>query len=276
MTRPAVASGRRMLVAVLLALSAAAIAQDQNATADMFRASQTPTAAPKPPSAAVQAVTELDRLSPEARLYGHAARRGDHIVVVAEIASAQLELGHWQDGGSVDIRLLGPNQTPAGTAHGAILAGSRAAAVDVPLTQAGRGPWTASIHVNGAAELAVAIDVPSSASTLLGDPLIFRAQARPNAPLHPVADFAFLRTERLHVEWPVLTPLDQRQARLLDQRGQPLPVNASVIETPDGATTMLAADVVLTPLAAATYVVEVTVGAGATTEQRYVAFRIAR
>ena len=248
----------------------------QAPTAEMFRASQSPSAPAKAPGAAVQAIAELERVSPDARLYGHAARRGDHVVVVAEIASGQLTMGRWADGGAVEARLLGPNQTPAGSAHGEIAKGTRAASIDVPLADAGRGPWTASIHVTGSGELAVAVDVPSTPSGLLGDPLVFRALARPNAPLQPVADFAFLRTERLHVQWPVLKTLDQRQARLLDQRGQPLPVNAGVLETRNGDATTLSADVTLTPLAASTYVVEVSVGSGATTEQRYVAFRVVR
>ncbi|MFI5179049.1 MAG: hypothetical protein ACHQO8_10815 [Vicinamibacterales bacterium] len=230
----------------------------------------------RPPGAAVQAAADLERTSPESRVYGHAARRGDHVVVVAEIASNQLDGTRWADGGQVDVRLLGPMQSPVSRAHGEIARGSRAAAVELPLADAGRGPWTASIHVTGSGELAVAVDVPSTAPGLLGDPLVFRSIARPNAPLTPVADFAFLRTERLHVEWPVLKPLDQRQARLLDQRGQPLPVTASALETENGGLTTLAADVALTPLAAATYVVEVAVGAGAATELHYVAFRVVR
>jgi VWFA-related protein len=252
----------------------------QAPTAEMLRASEAAAARgtrqTPPPSAAVQAVAELERVSPESRVYGHAARRGDHVVVVAEIASAQLELGRWADGAAVDGRLLGPNQTPAGSAHGSIARGSRAVAIDVPLAEAGRGPWTASVHVTGSGELAVGIDVPATPLKLLGDPLVFRSLMTPNAPLRPVADFAFRRTERLHVEWPVLVPLDQRQARLLDQRGQPLAVNASALETRDGAATTLSADVALAALAAGTYVVEIVVSAAGVAEQRYVAFKVVR
>ena len=139
------------------------------------------------------------------------------------------------------------------------------------------GPWTASVRIKSAdRELVDRIDVPSIAGKLLGDPLVFRASTLPNSTTTPVADFAFRRTERIHVEWPVLTPLDQRQARLLDSRGQPLPVNASATELQSTGTTVLAADLALTPLAAGEYVVEVVVNAGATSEQRLVAFRVVR
>ena len=74
----------------------------------------------------------------------------------------------------------------------------------------------------------------------------------------------------------MLTPLDQRQARLLDSRGQPLPVNASATELQSTGTTVLAADLALTPLAAGEYVVQVVAGAGAVSETRLVAFRVVR
>jgi non-ribosomal peptide synthetase component F len=118
--------------------------------------------------------------------------------------------------------------------------------------------------------------VPSIEGKLLGDPLVFRASTLPNSTTTPVADFAFRRTERIHVEWPVLTPLDQRQARLLDSRGQPLPINASATELQSTGTTVLAADLALTTLAAGEYVVEVAAAAGGVTEQRLVAFRVVR
>ena len=252
----------------------------QAPTAAMFKASQEAAARagqpPPAPSAVQFALAELQRVNPEANIYNVAARRGDHVVVVAEISSAQVELGRWNDGAGVEIQINAPGRTPAGTGHGEIARGARSALVDVPLEEK-YGPWTASVRVkSGDRELVDRIDVPFIAGKLLGDPLVFRASTLPNSTTKPVADFAFRRTERIHVEWAVLTPLDQRQARLLDARGQPLPVNAGATELQSVGATVLAADIALTPLAPGDYVVEVNVGAGAASETKLVAFRVVR
>ena len=252
----------------------------QAPTATMFKASQDAAARagspPPSPSAVSQALAELLRVNPEANSYSHAARRGDRVVVVAEISSAQLELGRWPSGAIVDVQLNAPGRKPAGAGRGEIAPGGRSASVDVPLEEK-YGPWTASVRIKSAdRELVDRIDVPSVEGKLVGDPLIFRASTLPNSPTKPVADFAFRRTERIHIEWPVVAALDQRQARLLDSRGQPLPVNASATELQSGGTRLLSVDVALAPLAPGEYVVEVVVGAGATTEQRFVAFRVVR
>jgi len=252
----------------------------QAPTAAMYKASQEAAARagqpPPAPSAVQQALAELLRVNPEANIYSVAARRGDRVLVVAEISSAQLELGRWNDGAAVEVQLNAPGRTPAGAGRGEIPRGKRAALVEVPLEEK-FGPWTASVRIKSAdRELVDRIDVPFIAGKLLGDPLVFRASTLPNSTTTPVADFAFRRTERIHVEWPVLTPLDQRQARLLDSRAQPLPINASATQLQSTGTTVLAADLALTPLAAGEYVVEVVVSAGAVSETRLVAFRIVR
>jgi hypothetical protein len=200
-------------------------------------------------------------------------------MVVAEIASAQIELGRWPDGADVEVQLNAPGRTPAGAGHEQIARGSRAALVEVPL-EVKSGPWTASIRVkSGDRELVDRIDVPSVVGTLLGDPLVSRASTLPNSTSTPVADFAFRRTERIHVVWPVVASLalDRRQARLLDSRGQPLPVNAGATELQfRPGITVLAADIALTPLAPGDYVVEMVAGAGAVSETKLVAFRVVR
>jgi VWFA-related protein len=255
----------------------------QAPTAAMFKASQEAAARatqpPPAPTAVQQALAELLRVNPEANIYSAAARYGDRVMVVAEIASAQIELGRWPDGADVEVQLNAPGRTPAGAGHEQIARGSRAALVEVPL-EVKSGPWTASIRVkSGDRELVDRIDVPSVVGTLLGDPLVSRASTLPNSTSTPVADFAFRRTERIHVVWPVVTSLalDRRQARLLDSRGQPLPVNAGATELQfRPGITVLAADIALTPLAPGDYVVEMVAGAGAVSETKLVAFRVVR
>ena len=70
---------------------------------------------------------------------------------------------------------------------------------------------------------------------------VFRANPGPRAPLRPVADFKFFRTERMHVEWAPTKPLDDRTARLLNRRGEPLAVPVALTERADGDRMVLAA-----------------------------------
>ncbi len=251
----------------------------QAPTAAMLEASEDAAARagtePPPPAPAEVAIAELGRVDPEADVYTYAARRGDRLAVVAEIASGEVELGHWSDGAAVDVALSEGGAAGA-TGHADIPRGARSALILLPWK-----PSTSrqSVGVRITAErgeLADRIDVPAGATSLLGDALVFRASTLPNAPLHAVADFAFRRTERIHVEWPVLAALDRRLARLLDPHGRPLTVNASAMETTDAGAITLAADVVLNPLAPGEYVLEVVAGGGAKTETRLVAFRLVR
>ena len=64
----------------------------------------------------------------------------------------------------------------------------------------------------------------------------------------------------MHIEWPMLKPFDDRQARLLSRVGQPLAVSVTLTTPP--IVSILAADINLAPLAAGDYVIEVTAGKG--------------
>ena len=72
----------------------------------------------------------------------------------------------------------------------------------------------------------------------------------------------------------MLTALDQRIARLLDRRGQPLALPVTVTERDSDGRAVVAADLILGPLAEGDYVIELVVGSGAETERRFVAIRI--
>jgi hypothetical protein len=68
----------------------------------------------------------------------------------------------------------------------------------------------------------------------------------------------------------------QRVARLLTRQGQPLPVPVTLTELERDGLPSLAADLVLAPLSEGDYVVELTIGSGASEETRYVAIRVTR
>ena len=68
--------------------------------------------------------------------------------------------------------------------------------------------------------------------------------------------------------------MDNRSARLLNRRGEPLPIEVPVTEKPDGAGFAIAVDVGLAPLAQGDYVIELTATAGSDKIQKLLAFRI--
>ena len=107
----------------------------------------------------------------------------------------------------------------------------------------------------------VKMDPPSAA--LVGEPLAYRSSSRVAA--RPVAGFEFARNERLRAEWPVLAPLDRREARLLDRNGKPLPVELPLSEDP--ARKALVLEMSLSGLPRGDYLIDLTAGSGATIER---------
>jgi VWFA-related protein len=102
---------------------------------------------------------------------------------------------------------------------------------------------------------------------LLGEPVMTINWKR-------TASLIATRADRIRIAWPVLAAIDQRQARLLDRRGQalavPVEVSEDVSQTPPG----LVLDLRLAPLARGEYSIEVTVGAGAARDRRVLPLKI--
>jgi hypothetical protein len=193
----------------------------------------------------------LSRLRTTAELFlaGTADKNG--ISVVAELAGSVAATGAWLDGSSIAVTASGAGGAVT-EGKGRIEPGTRGALVRVP-APAGAGAPT---------------------DALLGAPVLYRATPAASSPLRPVADMQYRRTERAHIEWPLLTPIDQRSARLLAKDGSPLPVPVTLTERDNNGTSVLAADLNLAPLAVGDYVVELTAGAGPRSEKAYVALRI--
>jgi len=221
------------------------------------------------------ALGELARLRPAATLLAHGASRPGEVVVAAELAAAAVEAGRWKAGGDVEVIVSGAGGGNAGAARGRIDAGARATLIHVPIS--GAGPWSASVRLRAAGEADQfdRISIPV-ATGLLGEPLAYRATPAPASPLRPVGAFQFRRTERIHIDWPVLRPLDRRDARLLGRDGKPLALEVNVGERPVEGQTMVAVDLNLAPLTAGDYVIELTAGAGADSDAKLLAIRIVR
>jgi VWFA-related protein len=221
-------------------------------------------------------MARLGRIRPEARMYSAAALSATSMALVVEIAAREAEGGRWKNGGAVSVTVspLEAGAAPV-SVDGRIEPAARGVLLNVPL--AGAGGWRVRTRVTGDGDdIDDSIDVAAYASSLVGEPTVFRATPSPRAPLRPVADYQFRRTERVHVEWPVARALDGRTARLLSRRGDALPVPVALTERADGDRTVLAADVQLAALAEGDYVIEIVATQGSEKVQRLLAFRVVR
>ena len=112
--------------------------------------------------------------------------------------------------------------------------------------------------------------LPGAQTRFVADPMVYRSSSRV-AP-RPVAAFEFARNERIRVEWPVLATLDRREVRLLDRTGKALPVELPLAEDPEKKQLVL--EMSLSGIGRGDYLIELTAGAGSTTEKLLLAIRI--
>jgi VWFA-related protein len=103
---------------------------------------------------------------------------------------------------------------------------------------------------------------------LVGEPVAFRVAPRQAA--EKVTALEFVRADRLRVSWPVLAPLDRREARLLDSAGKPLPIDLPLAE--DTAAKTVTVELPLAPFGRGSYSIELTAGSGTRTERRRLTF----
>jgi VWFA-related protein len=216
--------------------------------------------------------------APDPLMVAATAAAGD-VTIVVEVLGPQAS--SIEKGADVRVTLTGAG-AGAGTGAvpilttGRIEAGARSALVRVAVGTIA-GPWQAKIDVGDPATgLAASLSIPRPATALVGDPILYRATPSPRSPLWPSAGHLFSRTDRLHLEWALVGPLDSHVARLLDRRGQPLAVNVTLAEPPAGGRPALVGDVSLAPLAPGDYLVELVVGQAGATERHLVAIRVDR
>jgi len=238
-----------------------------------------PPAPPAPaPSAATTAVAdELAALALRGRPVGlvlDASAGAADVAVVVELAPDSA--ADWREGGGLHVDLRGPGGISVGSADARLEAGAQAALMIVP-RGAAAGPWRASVALRGAAgTLTNDIDVKNDSADLFGVPLVFRSSYATQAPLVPVSTRRFRRTERVHVEWEPHAALTNRIARVLDRRGQPLPLEVTLTERGTADRPILAADLNLAPFGAGDYVIELTGDAAGRTGLSLVAIRVDR
>jgi hypothetical protein len=227
-------------------------------------------AKPEPAAAVTMALSSLSRIRPSAELFTYGVPTPTDLAVVVELPGSAVLDVPWNRGADVQVSSGGS----AAPVTGRITEGQRSVLIRVPRPE-GPAPFRLTVKLTGSgASLTERVEIADSRSTVVGDPLIFRATPAASSPLRPAADSQFYRTERLHVEWPILLPLDQRVARLLGRDGRPLAVPVNLTERDQAGQRVLAADLNLAPLAPGDYVVELVAGAGTSEARRYLPIRV--
>jgi VWFA-related protein len=227
-----------------------------------------------------EALERLGRIRPEARAFLTAARTASGLEVVVELASRQIEGGRFASGASLTVTATPKEGGEPASVESRIPAGARSVVVAVPLAE-GVGPaWRVALRMPGASAaddpIEEGVDVAGTSGEGAGSLRVFRAAASPRAVPQRSADPVFLRTERVHLEWPVDAALDSRGARLLNRQGDALPVPVALSERVEGDRTVLTADLQLAPLAPGDYVLELSTSRGGMTKQQWLALRVIR
>jgi VWFA-related protein len=231
-------------------------------------------ATPAAPAPEAVALDLLTRLRPGARLHVYGTAAGSQLSVVAEIAAHEIEGGRWKQGADVQVMATAKNGESA-VGKGRIEPGARGAVIMVPVGNE-PGPWDVDVRVRSQSdppESASVSVVRTPAAALLGDPIANRAASAASSPFRPLAGFQFRRTERIRVDWPILTAaVDSHEARLLDRNGQPAPVPVQVTRSADGRT--VSATLNLAPLSNGDYLIEMVAKGGDKVERKLIAIRV--
>jgi VWFA-related protein len=218
----------------------------------------------------------LSRLRAGAESFSYGVARPTELLVSVELGGSQIVGGPFAKGAGIAI-VAAPvaGGSAVGEAQGRIEAGTRGALVRVPLPPGTPGPWRITATIGGGVDrIQERLEIKEATGKLLGDPVPYRATPAPSSPIRAVADFLYRRTERIHVEWPLLGAVDRREARLIARNGQVVALPVALSERTDNGQIVIAADLTLTPLAPADYAIELVVGQGANSERRYIAFRV--
>jgi VWFA-related protein len=244
-------------------------------TAEIARAAEA-APAPRAGSTAIEdALGVLGRVRSSAELFAYGVAWPGRLAVAVELPAQTAS--RWASGADVEVTATTVSGQAAGSARGRIERPYRGALLQVPLSGPTGGPWRVTVSVNGSeGRLGDRLEIGPIPATAVGQPLLFRAAPSPQAPLRPAADRQFFRTERLHVEWPVIEPVDRHEARVLGRNGQPLAVPVNVVAKQSDGQAVLTVDLNLAPLAAADYVLELSATRASGVETSLVAFRVTR
>jgi hypothetical protein len=240
------------------------------ATEEEAAAARKATAAPPVPESVTKArdaLGNLARLRPEAKLLTHAiAVRDDGVTVwfagelakpVAAATSAAITIGSGAAGSTTEVP---------------IAAGQRAFMGSVKLATASAGPIDIRVRVALAGDIPFTDGVQIEAVTGLAMPMMFRRGPSTGNRYQPAGQPQFSRTERARFDVPRSAGVSLESVRVLDRNGNPIEVPIVQSER-EG---WLSAEATLAALAPGDYIVELSGRAGDVSQTVLSAFRVTR
>jgi VWFA-related protein len=228
-----------------------------------------------PTNARSQAVADalgaLSHIRPSAQFFAYGAVADRTMTVAIEVPPEAVDAGRFGEGGALELIADTAAGDTVGTANSRLLPNGRAL-VTIPLDGSAR-PSTLFVRLRADGEaITERVGVAANASTLAGDPVLYRSGPRGTGV--PAASFLFTKQDRIRLEWALKNGVEEFDVRLLDQFGHPLPTHPDVKRLDTSAGFRLVAEQSLAPLGRGDYVVELTLKAGGQTEQKLTAFRV--
>jgi VWFA-related protein len=214
---------------------------------------------------------------------GEGQARRPLLWITGELDLAAARLMEWSAGGEATIIVSSVAGQTVATEHATITATVPRFAVPALDARLTPGDYLVKVRLQGKAGAAadasdqVRITLPDlsgPAAPVLGQPLLFRRGPFTGAGFQATSDLRFRKAERIRVDVPLAAATNAPSARLLDRRGQPMPLPVTVGQREDAARRFTTAELALAPLAPGDYLIEVAVRRGEKTEKVLTAFRI--
>jgi VWFA-related protein len=234
---------------------------------------------PTPPASVTRA---LDALAPaRGNLPVRIQASGGPGVVraIVELDQATLKLPEWSGGGDLKLSIEGERGGNPYTINSVLEPGQRSVTALGPETPLAPGRYSVKAEVTARGtrlplQVTTFAVVPAETATIGTAALALRRGPSTGLAYQPTADSRFRRTERIRVEVPVLADGVTTTGRMLNREGQAMPLTVTTSERAEGNLKLAVAEVILAPLAAGEYVLELSCAAKSGTETISYGFRI--
>lgn len=200
----------------------------------------------------------------------------NEILLIAESSRAMADVA------DIQVLVNDARGNTVATTRGQIAAGARAVQLRAVVPASATGELQAVMRVTGGGVRAGETLSVARPSGELGDAELIRVTG---TTVESTAIPVFARRERLRATWAATSAatsammggaeaITRQEARVLDRRGQPLPIDAVVTTDEASGSRRVRVDVALAQLAPGDYVIELVVAAGRAETRRLLAFRV--
>jgi hypothetical protein len=234
---------------------------------------------PTPPATVMRALDALAPARGNLPVRIQATGGAGTIRAIVELDPATLKLPEWTGGGDLKLTIEGERGGQSYTINSVIEPGQKSVTTLGPETPlaAGRYSVKAELTAKGSRiplQVTTFAVVPAETATIGTAALALRRGPSTGLAYQPTADSRFRRTERIRIEVPVLAEGVTMTARMLNREGNPMPLTVATSEREEGRMKLAVAEVILAPLAAGEYVLELSCAAQSGTETISYGFRI--